>query len=726
MKKGLLFSTLLVSLLSLAKNEKNLVNVPPTVLIEKGSTWKYLDNGTDQGTTWKDNAFDNSTWTSNLAPHGYGDPCKTTISFGGNAAAKYTTTYFSKDITIADLASLTTDLEFGIRRDDGFVLYVNGVEVARNNMPAGAITASTFASSAIGSADEKRYQTIFVPKTFFTNGINRISVEIHQSDLTSSDLGFDLTLKEKDPDYVCEDGHIACFTSINPTTQTNVLIMPTEQRFQMLFKEGSTYMDGSGLVPGTHDFTGYIPSLGVDASKIGHLSVNHENNPGGVSIVNLNLNSNASNPLWDVTNTRKVDFDNTDLVKTVRNCSGGITPWRTIVTAEENTTAGDANGDGYQDVGWLVEINPTTASVVDYNTNGVKDKLYALGRMNHENIVVSNDGTVAYYGEDGGTHCVYKFIPTVANNLSTGNVYVLKLDTALSDDEPSSATATWIQVPNTTQADRNNLAANAGALGGTNFNGVEDCEIAPDGMIYFATKGKNRVFRFKDNGMTVSNFETFVGGMTYPIQTTSGIVNEPWADGNDNLTFDDKGNLWVVQDGGRNYIWVVRPNHKQTNPQVLLHSSAPSGSEPTGLTFTPDFKYGFFSIQHPSSSNSVQLDATGTNIQFDKSAALVFSHEDFLGQQVLGNESFSNNNGVKIYPNPTNGLVTLDFNELNGKEVQINVYDLVGRKLIEKKANTSLSKTIQMDLSNFNNSNVYVFEIVSGSQKQTIKVVKSN
>ena len=731
MKKSLLFGSLLISLFGFSKNEsklnyENATTIPPTVLIEKGSSWKFLDNGSNQGTSWKDNSFDNTTWVSNIAPLGYGDPCKTTVSFGPSSTNKYTTTYFTKDITIADITALTTDLEFGIRRDDGFVLYVNGVEVVRNNMPTGTINNTTFASTAINSADEKRYQTFFVPKLFFNTGVNRISIEIHQSDLTSSDLSFDLFLKEKDPSYVCEDGHIGCFTSINPTTQTNVLIMPTEQRFQMLFKEGGTYSDGSGAVPGNHDFTGYIPTVGLDASKSGHLSINHENNPGGVSILDISLNTNLTNPLWQVASSKKVNFSSTDLVKTERNCSGGVTPWRTVVTAEESTAAGDSNGDGYQDVGWLVEINPTTADVMDYNSNGTKDKLFALGRMNHENIVISNDGTLAYYGEDGGTHCVYKFVPTVVNNLSAGNVFVLKLDTALSDDEPSSATATWIQVPNTTQADRNNMPSNAAALGGTNFNGVEDCEIGPDGMVYFTSKGKNRVYRFKDNGTTISNFETFVGAMTYPIQTTSGIVNEAWADGNDNLAFDNKGNLWVIQDGGRNYIWVVRPNHKQTSPQVLIHSSAPAGAEPTGLTFTPDFKYGFFSVQHPSGTNIAQTDASGTNSRFNASAALVFSHKDDLGPQILENESFTNNNEVKIYPNPTNGMVTLDFNEITGSEVQINVYDFVGRKLIEKKTSTSLSKTLEIDLTNFTTSNVYFFEIISENQKQTIKVVKSN
>ncbi|HEU4495647.1 MAG TPA: alkaline phosphatase PhoX, partial [Flavobacterium sp.] len=601
--------------------------------LAKGSEWSYLDNGSNQSTTsWKELSFNNSSWATGNAPLGYGDPAATAISFGPSTANRYITYYFAKDIEI-DLASLPGQVEFGLRRDDGAVVYVNGVEVIRDNMPAGAIDNTTLSSGTIDGADEKRYISFFLPKTIFQNGINRIAVEVHQRDAQSSDLSFDLYIQDKAPEYVCEEGHIACFTSINPTTQTPLLIIPEGQRFQMLFKEGAAYMDGSGTVPGNHDFTGYIPSPGATASTSGWLSVNHENNPGGVSIVNIQLNNQALNPLWNVSNTRKVDFSAPGLVKTERNCSGGVTPWGTIITAEETTSAGDANSDGYQDTGWLVEIDPATASVKDYNNDGIKDKLFHLGRMNHENIVVSTNGALAYYGEDGGTHCVYKFVPNTPGNLTSGNVYVLKLDLPLSNDEPSSPGAAWIQVPNATQAERNNLRSNAAALGGTNFNGVEDVEIGPDGMVYFTSKGKNRVYRFKDNGSTVSNFETFVGAMTYPIQTASGIVNEAWADGNDNLAFDDKGNLWVVQDGGRNYIWVVRPGHRQSAPQVLLHSSAPSGSEPTGLTFSPDFKYGFFSIQHPNGNNSAQQDASGANVNFNASAALVFANQAFLGPQ---------------------------------------------------------------------------------------------
>lgn len=705
------------------------VLAPTPYPLAKGAEWSFLDNGSNQTTTdWNELSFDNATWSIGFAPLGYGDPMATDISFGPDASNKYITSYFTKDITI-DLTAAADEIEIGIRRDDGAIVYVNGIEVIRDNMPAGTFDHTTWSVNTIDGAAEKRYVSYFLPKSVFQNGINRISVEVHQRDNGSSDVGFDMYIQDKAPAYVCEPEHIACFTSINPTVQTPVLVIPEEQRFQMLFKQGSAYMDGSGTVPGNHDFTGYIPSVGTTASTLGWLGVNHENNPGGVSIVDLELNNDPLAILWEVNNTRQVNFSTPDLVTTSRNCSGGITPWGTIITAEESTSSGDANSDGYQDVGWLVEINPVTAAVMDYTNDGTKDKLYHLGRMNHENIVVSTDGALAYYGEDGGTHCVYKFVADTPGNITSGNVYVLKMDLALSNDEPSSPTAVWIQVPNTTQADRNNMPSNAAALGGTNFNGVEDIEIGPDGMIYFTSKGKNRVYRFTDNGTTVSNFETFVGGMSYPIETATGTVVEAWSDGNDNLAFDDKGNLWVIQDGGRNYIWVVRPGHRQSAPQVLLHTSAPAGSEPTGLTFSPDFKYGFFSIQHPSGSNSSQLDATGENVVFNASAALVFSNESFLGaQEPLSTDDLTaTNDFIQVYPNPTKDVVTLTFTEGVADNVHVEVFDLVGRKVMEMTTQaTTSNKSITIDLSSFKGEHLFLIRVNAGGKIGTYKVKKTN
>ncbi len=780
---------------------------PAAYPLPKGSEWSYLDNGTNQGTEWTAAAFDNTSWNNGIAPLGYGDPMKTAISFGPDSANKYITSYFSRDIEIT-VADLTDMVEFGLRRDDGAVVYVNGVEVFRDNMPAGAIDYLTHSANTIDGADEKRYFIQQVPKSAFVDGVNRIAVEIHNRDQSSSDIGFDLYVQNtQDLSVNCDAPHIGCFTSIAPTAQLNNLIMADEHRFQLIFKEGEQYTIGGGNVPGNHDYTAYVPKEG--SSTEGYLSVNQENSPGGVSMLNLHLNEDTK--LWVVESSEAVDFYNQDLVSTSRNCSGGVTPWGTVITAEEDTAAGDANGDGYQDLGWLVEVDPATAAVKEYG-NGKQEKLWALGRMNHENIVVAEDQRTAYYGEDGGTHCVYKFVADTPGDLTTGKVYVLKLDLALSNDEPSSAIGTWVLVPNTTKEDRNNLNTIAGILGGTRFNGVEDCEISPiDGKIYFTCKGLNRIYRFKDDGDTFSEFETFAGGRSYDIETANGTVTEDWRDGNDNLTFDDKGNLWVLQDGGLNYIWVIRPDHTQSAPNIKLFASMPAGSEPTGLTFTPDFKYGFFSVQHPSGNNAAQQDATFGDVTFNKSASVVFSLDEDLGAQtpvadftanvttVTPGETvtftdLSTNNPttwawtfeggepaasaeasptvtyntpgtynvslvtsnvagtsaaaekadyilveevtgidenplkgmVSLYPNPTDGIVTIELNNNDaGSDVFVEVYDITGRKVSETKGQSiGGSQKIELDLSGVAGEQVFVVRVHVGDKTGTYKLLK--
>src|SRR5699024_8577097 len=117
------------------------------------------------------------------------------------------------------------------------------------------------------------------------------------------------------------------------------------------------------------------------------------------------------------------------------------------------------------------------------------------------------------------------------------------------------------------------------------------------------------------------------------------------------------GNLWVLQDGGNNYIWVVKNGHTQANPKVKLFASMPAGSEPTGLTFSPDYRFGFFSIQHPDDTNAAQQDATGNDVTIDASATVVFSLKDNIG---LGVAELSAEK-IKVYPNPTRGKINIQI-----------------------------------------------------------------
>lgn len=610
---------------------------PTTYPMSKNTAWHYLDDGSDlDNINWQDTNFNDDNWAHGPGLLGYGDPVSTEISFGPDPNNKIVTYYFRRDIMI-DLATVGDSVEFGLLRDDGAIVYVNGVEVIRENLPSTGVTYTTTATNTISGSDETTYFTTPLPKTIFRNGKNQIAVQIHNRDVFSSDLAFDLYIKDvpvpNPPALGCSNGnqnHIACFTSIEPTSQTNNMVIPTtSHRWQLLVKQGDPYTKGSGSVGSNNDFTGYIGTNG--SSEQGHLSINHETTPGGITM--LDLHYDPTSHLWVVDTSEGVDFYNNDLVTTTRNCSGGITPWGTILTAEETQNGGDVNGDGYHDVGWLVEVDPITARVKEYGNNK-QEKLWRAGNISHENAVVLNDSITLYTGEDGGSSAIFKFIADNKADLSSGTLYALKLNGAVVSGEPSMSTGSWVMVPNTTQADANNTRSLAISLGATNFNGVEDVEVGTiDGKIYFTSKGNGRIYRFTDNGMNVSNFETFVGGQSYILNTSGGVFSEPWGGGNDNLTFDDQGNLWVLQDGGRNYIWVVRPDHTQNAPKVELFMSTPAGSEPCGLTFSPDYRFGFVSIQHPSSSNTDQMDATGNMVAFDDDGTLVFSRSEWLGMQ---------------------------------------------------------------------------------------------
>src|SRR5690349_10921856 len=165
-----------------------------TLLVSTNSTWKYLDNGSDQGTAWRAPGFIDGAWASGLTPMGYEDAwIITTNSYGPDVNNKYITTYYRKAFTVED-ASAITNLLLRVQRDDGVVVYLNGTEVLRNNLPPGDIAFNTLALAAIGGADESTFINGNPSAALLVDGANVLAVEMHQSSTNSSDLSFDLEL----------------------------------------------------------------------------------------------------------------------------------------------------------------------------------------------------------------------------------------------------------------------------------------------------------------------------------------------------------------------------------------------------------------------------------------------------------------------------------------------------------------------------------------------------
>jgi hypothetical protein len=104
---------------------------PLNSLVPWDGTWKYLDDGSDQGNNWFQ-AVDTA-WASGPAELGYGDNDEaTTVSFGPNANTKFITTYFKYHFNVPNPAPITSLRPASV--DDGAVVYLNGNPIIIQNM----------------------------------------------------------------------------------------------------------------------------------------------------------------------------------------------------------------------------------------------------------------------------------------------------------------------------------------------------------------------------------------------------------------------------------------------------------------------------------------------------------------------------------------------------------------------------------------------------------------
>ena len=198
-------------------------------IVKLNDTWKYYDKGAAPS-NWTATSFNDNGWASGQAPLGYGmTGVKTTVSYGPNVSSKYPTTYFRKTIKLESTPTRSDIFLLNYQIDDGFVVYVNGREAGRFQMPSGNITFNSFASSYAG--DEPLTGTIEISSSLFKSGDNVIAVEIHNNKADSRDIFWAAevftTMGSTSGDFVSTDpvinlsssdntvSFIACFTPIS-------------------------------------------------------------------------------------------------------------------------------------------------------------------------------------------------------------------------------------------------------------------------------------------------------------------------------------------------------------------------------------------------------------------------------------------------------------------------------------------------------------------------------
>ncbi|MCA9200628.1 MAG: hypothetical protein KDA87_23975, partial [Planctomycetales bacterium] len=166
-----------------------------TTIVSTSSTWRYLDNGSNQGTAWRELDFvpDNS-WGEGQSQLGYGDNDeRTVVGFGDDPNNKHVTTYFRHEFNIPDASQYLT-MDMGIIRDDGAAVYLNGQEIARLSLPDNA-DYQTLASDNLTGGSERSYTFIDLDPALLNDGKNVIAVEIHQAAVDSDDISMQLFVR---------------------------------------------------------------------------------------------------------------------------------------------------------------------------------------------------------------------------------------------------------------------------------------------------------------------------------------------------------------------------------------------------------------------------------------------------------------------------------------------------------------------------------------------------
>lgn len=318
------------------------------------------------------------------------------------------------------------------------------------------------------------------------------------------------------------------------------------------------------------------------------------------------------------------------LIGTHSNCSGGITPWKTFLTCEENydsfygETEYDENNiashrpssEGWEKFynyppehyGWVVEVNPK---------DGTAQKHIALGRFAHECCTLyqlEDKRIVAYTGDDKNSEHMYKFISSKPNSLKEGTLYVA--DTVNGKWLPLD----WEHQPvlKNKFKDQTEVLIRAREasklLGATELNRPEDIEIDPiTGNIFVTLTNNKDKNDFHGSILKIEETNSTFDALTFKASTYKAGGEANGFSCPDNLAFDMSGNLWMTSDMSgssmnkadkpympfKNNSLFVIPRLGKDAGKIIRVASAPKDAELTGPWFSPDGKTLFLSVQHP-------------------------------------------------------------------------------------------------------------------------------
>jgi len=299
--------------------------------------------------------------------------------------------------------------------------------------------------------------------------------------------------------------------------------------------------------------------------------------------------------------TLEVEQQYRSLAGTIRNCSGGVTPWGSWLTCEESMFTREIELQANH--GWVFEIPADAGKQVN------PAPLKAMGRFNHEAACVDPETGIVYLTEDMPDSLFYRFIPEVRGQLAKGGrLQALALVDGTSDSSNQDGLTLnvgdmhevrWIDLDDV-EAPKNDLRTRGAAAGGLKFARGEGVHMG-EGELYFAcTSGGaaklGQIFKLvPGRGKRSDGLQLFFES-TSPDQFNYG----------DNVCVQSNGHLVVCEDqytdNVSNYLRGITPDG-EAYPLALLRVQ----SEPAGACFSPDGRVLFVNSYSP----TVTLAITG-------------------------------------------------------------------------------------------------------------------
>jgi len=309
--------------------------------------------------------------------------------------------------------------------------------------------------------------------------------------------------------------------------------------------------------------------------------------PGGTSTIIYNME------------TREVEKQYLSLIGTIRNCSGGVTPWGSWLSCEESVTK--ASADFKRDHGYIFEVPANAKGLVE------PIPLKAMGRFNHEAACVDPSTGIVYLTEDRGDSLFYRFIPNAYGELSKGGKLqalsikgLPKFDSRNWNKQQMKVNqwfdAQWVDLDNP-ESPEDDLRVRGHELGATLFARGEGVHWADNELYFTCTNGGGKqlgqIMRYQPQYELNQSEQR--GGRIQLFLESSNANDFNYGD---NLTVTPQGHLLVCED---QYTDVVDNHLRGVTPNGEVYDFAKLNrqTELAGACFSPDGSTLFVNIYSP-------------------------------------------------------------------------------------------------------------------------------